>query len=126
MVTKGSFFLELAGGEEFLEPLKASRTVNLPGIGKITSVWEQHQYDPVSALTDYSLHFKLPGGRWLNDAFTYHWRIWGIRDVRETLRDAGFKKTVVLWEKGEGSGHYVPQAEAPHSSSWVAYIVAVR
>lgn len=127
---KGTFFLEVAGGEGFTETLQEKQMLQVPGVGSVRKIWEQHQYDSITQVCDYSLHFQLPEGKWLSDAFTYHWRIWGIRDLREVLQDAGFKKTVVLWEsqdeKGRGQGEYLPTEEADSARSWVAYVVGVK
>lgn len=123
LVSKGTLFLELAGGNGFLEPNSEEKVVKVPGIGMITQIWEQHQYDPITQVSDFSIHFKLPDGSILNDAFTYHWRMWQIRDLREALLDAGFKKTVVLWEK---DGEYLPVETADLTESWVTYIVGVK
>ncbi len=127
---KGTLFLEIAGGEGFREELRESKRVNVPGVGKVEEIWEQHQYDPITQVNDFSIHFKLPDGTWMNDAFTYNWRLWDIRDLREVLMDAGFKKTVVLWEKGnesgEGTGEYLPSEQADPVHSFVAYVVGVK
>ena len=126
----GTLFLEVAGGPDFIEPRHESRKLSVPGVGKIRKIWEQHHYDPVTAICDYSIHFELPDGRWLQEAFHYHWRIWGIPELREALSDAGFRKTVVLWERtdarGKGLGELLPveTAELPHS--FVAYLVALK
>ncbi len=128
--SKGTFFLELAGGEGFLDRMTEDKVVRVPGIGKIKQVWEQHDFDPISCVSDYSIHFRLPNGTWMNDAFTYHWRIWGIRELRDILHEAGFKKTVVLWEtanrKGNGTGEYLPSETGDHAHAWVAYVVGVK
>jgi len=127
---KGTLFLEIAGGSGFLKSLTEKKTFKVPGFGKVEQIWEQHQFDPITALNDYSIHFKLPNGKWLNDAFTYHWRIWNIREVREILEEAGFKKTVVLWEQsdenGKLNGEYLPTDQGENFTSWLGYIVAVK
>ena len=124
--SKGTLFLEVAGGPGFIETHRETKNLNIPGHGKIQQVWEQHQYDPITAVNDYSIHFKLPNGQWLNDAFTYHWRIWGIRDLREILTEAGFKKTIVLWEHSDGKDEYLPSENAEHADSWIAYVIGVK
>jgi len=126
LAKKGTIFLELAGGPGFKEPNAETHTASVPGVGRVTQIWEQHPYDPITQIGDFSIHFKLPGGVALNDAFTYHWRMWQIRDLREVLADAGFQKSVVLWEN---DGEYLPteeikEAENPHS--WVAYVIGVK
>ena len=127
---KGTFFLEIGGGEGFKQAKQESKRITIQGYGKIEQVWEQHQYDPITEISDFSIHFKLPDGTWMNDAFTYHWRLWNIRELREVLMDAGFKKTVVLWEKsnedGNGTGEYLPSEQADPVESYVAYVVGVK
>ena len=132
--SSGTFFLELAGGVGFKETIREPRTVSVPGYGKIRYVWEQHEHDPIKNISDYGIHFRLKNGskpgKWLNDAFTYHWRLWGIREVREALMEAGFDDTIVLWEtcdkNGDGTGEYSVLEEAEHAYSWIAYVVGVK
>ena len=124
--SKGTFFLEIAGGEGFLESSSEGKTTQILGVGKVEKAWEQHQYDPITCVNDYSIHFKLPGGKWMMDAFTYHWRIWGMREVREILIEAGFKRTVVLWEHEDNKDEWVPAEEAASVHYWLAYIIGVK
>jgi len=126
----GTLFLELAGGPGFVEAFEERKVLRVPGVGKVTQIWEQHGQDPISSVADYSIHYGLPNGEWLPDAFTYHWRIWTIREVRELLAEAGFSRSVVLWEKpdrkGRGSGEFEIREDAPHVHSWVAYVVGIQ
>lgn len=125
---KGTLFLEISGGEGFKETLTESRTIKVPNYGTVKCVWQQHQFDPITHVNNYSIHFKLPDGSWINDAFQYHWRIWEIREVREALADAGFKQSVVLWENIEEDDvdEFLPQENADNRKNWLAYIVAVK
>lgn len=124
---KGTFFLELSGGEGFKEMIQETKTFKVPDQGLFKCVWQQHQHDPISNTNRYSIHFKLPDGSWLNDAFQYHWRIWEIREVREALEDAGFKKTVVLWENSsEDADEFLPQEQGDSRRDWLAYVVGVK
>jgi SAM-dependent methyltransferase len=124
---KGTFFLELTGGEGFKETTQETKKFKIPGYGNFQSVWQQHQHDPISNINHYAIHFKLPNGEWLNDAFTYHWRIWEIREVREILEEAGFKKSIVLWENvDEDADEYLPQEHGDNRRDWLAYIVGVK
>ena len=125
--SKGTFFLEMSGGEGFKETLHESRKFKIPGHGNFQSVWQQYQYDPITQVNDYAIHFKLPNGEWMNDAFTYHWRIWEIREVREILADAGFKSSIVLWENvDENADEYLPQEHGDFRKDWLAYVVGVK
>jgi len=122
----GTFFLEMAGGSEFVTPSAETQNVEVPGVGRVKYTWEQHPYDPVTKLADYSIHFRLPGGRVLPDAFTYHWRLWEIREVREILREAGFRETRVLWPTDESMTEYVEADQAEDCEVWLAYVVGVK
>jgi hypothetical protein len=127
---KGTLFLEIAGGPGFLRAKVEKASLVIPGIGKITQAWEQQDFDPIQQLNDYAIHFQLPNGDWLQNAFTYHWRIWSIRELRELLEEAGFKKSVVLWEQsdaeGEPSNEFFPSEEAPNTDFYLAYVVGVK
>ena len=123
---KGTFFLEMAGGPEFITPVSVTEKVDVPGVGKAKYTWEQHPGDPVTKLSDYSIHFRLPGGKILADAFTYHWRLWEIREVREILIEAGFRDTAVLWPTDETMTEYVQVENGDDCEVWLAYVVGIR
>lgn len=126
----GALFLEMAGGEGMSEAMREERMVRVPKIGKVKYVWEQMDYDAISSLNDYAIHFQLPNRKWMKNAFTYHWRLYGIREIREILMDAGFSKTHVFWEtadsSGKGTGEYAPMEEGDPSHAWIAYVAGVR
>jgi hypothetical protein len=130
LAPKGALFLEMAGGEGMQEWLQEERRVRVPGVGKIRYVWDQMDYDAISGLNDYAIHFQLPNRRWIRHAFDYHWRLWGIREVREVLAEAGFSKTQVFWEvadsRGAGTGEYAPMAKGDPAHAWIAYVAAVK
>ena len=128
--TRGTFFLEMMGGDGFMESLQEERVIEIPSVSVGKMIWEQHQYDPITAVSDFSIHFRLPRGDWMNDVFRYHWRLWGIRDVREILVEAGFKDTYVLWgelnENGEETREFLLQENADYQKAWIAYVVGVK
>ncbi len=130
LVPKGALFLEMAGGEGMQEWLEEERVFRAPGVGKVRYVWDQMDYDAISGMNDYAIHFQLPNRRWIRNAFEYHWRLWGIREVREVLREAGFRKTQVFWEvadsSGRGTGEYAPMERGDPAHAWIAYVAAVK
>jgi SAM-dependent methyltransferase len=128
---EGSFFLEMAGGPGFVE--KGSAPVvfaPIEGYGKAGYVWEQRNHDPLRAIGEYAIHFRQKNGKWLRDAFVYDWRLWEIREVREVLREAGFRKTAVLWqtdrELKNGTLEYKISEKGDFCEVWLAYVVAVK
>jgi hypothetical protein len=126
----GAIFLEMAGGEGMQEAVVEPRTFTVKGYGRVRYVWEQGEYDPIRGLNDYAIHFRLPNGRWMRNVFRYHWRLWGIPEIREALAEAGFSKSHVIWETtdrdGEGTGEYAPMESGDHAHAWIAYVAAVR
>ena len=126
----GTFFLEVAGGMGFVNTRERENIVEIPGLGKVKRIWEQGHFDPITALNRYSIHFMLPNGECLNDAFVYHWRIWQIRELREVLKEAGFIRSVILWEEddenGLGNDHFYPTETAANAHSWIAYVVGIK
>jgi len=124
---KGVFFLEMAGGEGFKENISDKKKFKVEGVGNVQSIWQQKQYDPVTQINNYAIHFKLPDGKWLEDAFTYDWRIWEIRETREILEEAGFKQTLVLWEHSDDEAdEFLPQEHGDNRRDWLAYVLGVK
>lgn len=130
LVQNGALFLETAGGNGFLSTHSETSKCQIPGYGTIFFTWEHHQYDPITQVNNYSLHFKLKDNKILADAFTYHWRIWGIREIRELLVEVGFKNTHVLWQKRDKKQRPINEfyitENAPPEDQWVAYVVGVK
>jgi len=126
---QSTFFMEMAGGPVFQDPSSEKTTVQVPGVGKVQYLWEHHEYDPILGMNDYSIHFKLPRQAWWNDVFRYHWRLWGIREVREILAEAGFSRSVVLWpvdgSRGE-AGVYSEREITENYDVWVCYVVGIK
>ncbi|HEX7030701.1 MAG TPA: class I SAM-dependent methyltransferase [Gammaproteobacteria bacterium] len=95
-----------------------------------TYIWEQEDYDPVSG--DYVCHisFRFPDGSELKRAFSYHWRLWTLPEIRELLVEAGFSKVTVWWqgedEDGEGDGEFEPVERGDADPAWICYLVAER
>ena len=93
-------------------------------------VWHQADYDPISG--DYSCHigFRFPDGSSLPRAFSYHWRLWTLPEIRELLAEAGFSRVSVQMQgydqDGEPDDEYKEVARGEPDPAWIAYIVAER
>lgn len=122
----GIFVMDAYGGydafqDEYVEKRKCDG---------FTYVWEQEDYDPVSG--DYVCHisFRFSDGSALTRAFSYHWRLWTLPEIRELLEEAGFSKTTVWWqgedEDGEGDGEFEPVERGDADPAWICYVVAER
>jgi hypothetical protein len=129
LAARGMIILEMAGGPGMLEKVREKKVVADGRGPAFTYTWEQKTFDPIGRLADYAIHFKPRGRPEIRDAFTYHWRLWTIPEVREALRDAGFRDTRVYWEKsyrGEGTGEYDWRERGDNAHSWVAYVVGLK
>ncbi len=122
--TEGLLILDAFGGHEAFQTLKESR----PCDGFIY-IWEQAEFDPVSHDLLCHIHFECDDGRKLSPAFSYHWRLWTLPEIRELLAEAGFSRTAVYWEgvdakTGEGNGIYSRVEKGTPDPAWISYIVA--
>ena len=122
----GLFIMDCYGGyEAFQDEYKEKRDCD-----GFTYVWEQEYYDPVTG--DYTCHisFRFKDGSRLERAFSYHWRLWTLPEIRELLVEAGFAKATVYWqgedEDGEGDGEFEPVEHGDADPAWICYIVAER
>lgn len=90
--------------------------------------WDQASFDPISHRAKFHIHFKLKGERKRENVFTYDWRMWSIPELRDVLKDAGFKTTHVYWEgtdsRGGGDGKFRRSEKGEACQSWISYIVA--
>ena len=118
----GLFIMDCYGGYESLMEQEERRACK-----GFTYVWDQVRYNPIDATLDTAIHFEFKDGTEMRNAFTYHWRLWTIAELRDILAEAGFAKTTAYWEgddgDGGGDGNFKPATEADADASWIAYIV---
>lgn len=122
----GVFFLDAFGGYDAFRVLK-ERTAH----DDFSYVWDQADYNPVNGEMTCHIHFKFKDGSRLRKAFSYHWRLWTLPEIREILEEAGFVKTAIYWqgwdeETGEGDGNFKAVEAAEPDAGWIAYIVALK
>jgi hypothetical protein len=122
----GSLILEVAGGPGMIAPMRERKTIPFRN-KKIQYTWHQRSFDPITHRALYSIHFKLPDGCVLKNAFEYDWRMWTLPELKELLLEAQFDDVIVYWEsthKGEGTGEYLPMTTGDNAYAWVAYVIA--
>lgn len=122
----GIFMLDAYGGYDAFRVQREREDM-----GRFTYIWDQADYDPVNGYTTCHIHFAFPDGSRLNKAFSYHWRLWTLPELREILAEAGFKGNRVYWqgtdpESGEGSDDFDPVERGDPDPAWVTYIVAEK
>ena len=124
LVPDGLFMLDAYGGYDAFREMRERQD-----FGRFTYIWEQAEYEPVSGHTTCHIHFAFPDGSRLKRAFSYHWRLWTLPELREVLLEAGFSKVIVYLEgmdekSGKGNGTFAPAEQGDADAAWIAYIVA--
>ena len=121
----GIFFLDLFGGPEAQEETKEKTKYK-----GFSYIWHQAKFHPVTNFIRCHIHFKFPDGSKIKKAFTYEWRLWSAAEIREVLKEAGFRKSTLYWEgedeDGEGNGEFTPDEKGEADLAWIAYIVAEK
>jgi len=122
----GIFFLDCYGGYDAFRVLKERTEYD-----DFTYVWDQAAYNPINGDLTCHIHFRFPDGSRLKEAFSYHWRLWTLPEIREVLGEAGFGRTTVHWQGWDeqeetGSGEFYPAETADPDAGWICYIVAEK
>ncbi|MEL6329860.1 MAG: class I SAM-dependent methyltransferase [Planctomycetota bacterium] len=131
----GVLFTDFYGGTEAGTEVEEERSCKLDG-RKFTYIWDQNKYNAITGEMNCFIHFKFPDGTKMKKAFSYTWRLWGLPEMQDVLRDAGFSNVTVYWEgdekdengelTGEGNGIFRPTRRAENCESFICYIVAEK
>ncbi len=126
LAADGLFVLDAYGGPEAHELREETREYD-----DFSYVWDQDEFSPITHLMQCYIHFEFPDGSKMNRAFSYHWRLWSLPELRDLLLEAGFSNVTVYWEgtekkSGEGNGVFKPSTIGECCPSWIAYIVAEK
>jgi hypothetical protein len=125
LVDDGLMFLDLFGGSESY--VMGKEKTRHKGF---TYVWEQSEFNPVTAECVCHIHFRFPDGSRLDRAFSYAWRLWTMPEIIELLTEAGFSRVRSYWETededGEGTGEYAESSRGLNDPAWIAYLVAEK
>lgn len=122
----GILFLDAYGGYE--APMEIEEPRECEGF---TYIWDQATFNPINSEMDCYIHFEFPDGSRLDKAFSYHWRLWTLPEIRELLLEAGFRQVDIYWEgtdeeTEEGNGIFEPTEVGDADPGWICYIVAQR
>ncbi len=122
---EGMLLMDCYGGPEAQIPQIEEKDVE-----GFAYLWDQDDFNPITNETLCKIHFRFPDGSRMDEAFVYDWRIWTLAEVRDVLKDSGFRKVVVYWEgadeDGEPNGIFLPDNKGDLAPAWVAYILAFR
>jgi len=129
LVADGILFLDAYGGYEAPMVIQESRECEDEDGNDFTYIWDQASFNPINSCMDCQIHFEFPDGSRMEKAFSYHWRLWTLPEIREILYEAGFSRVDVYWEgtdeeNNEGNGIYTPSETGDADPGWVCYIVA--
>lgn len=121
----GFLVADMFGGPSCMEVLVETRRV-----GGFTYEWEQSSFDPISNHLVAHIGFRFRDGSRLRRAFTYDWRLWSLPEMRDALREVGFRETEVYWEltgaDGSGTGAFRRTERTTPCESFVCTLVAYR
>ncbi|MFC1689695.1 class I SAM-dependent methyltransferase [Pseudomonadota bacterium] len=126
LMDDGILFLDAYGGYDAPREIEEERECE-----GFTYIWEQASYNPIDATMTCHIHFEFPDRSRMDKAFSYHWRLWTLPEIRELLDEAGFSEITVYWEgtdkeNNEGNGIYEPAEVGDADPGWVCYVVAQR
>jgi len=126
LVDDGILFLDAYGGYDAPKELQEERDCD-----GFTYIWDQATFNPIDSHMTCHIHFEFPDGSRMEKAFSYHWRLWTLPEIRELLEEAGFNPVTVYWEgtdeeANEGNGVYRPAKVGDADPGWVCYIVAEK
>jgi SAM-dependent methyltransferase len=114
----GVMLCDTFGGPESIKP-----SLDVRHFSGFTYQWEQRAFDPVTNRIDCRIHFRFPNGSTMRDAFSYHWRMWSIPELREAMAEVGFTQTGVYFEAEDG---FIDDPGEEELDAWVAYVVGLR
>lgn len=121
----GQFILDFFGGGDVMAEMVDRRRC-----AGFTYLWDQAKYDPFTGDYTCHIHFEFRDGTKMRKAFTYHWRVWTLPELRDVLREAGFSRIDLYGEgttkSGRGNGVFTKRERHHADRTFIAYIVAER
>lgn len=126
LVDDGVAFFDVFGGYEAHRCQREKTEMD-----GFTYIWEQAAYNPLAAEMMCFIHFHFPDGSKLKRAFSYNWRLWGARELRDLLEEVGFSRTRLYVqafddETDEPIDQFDETEEIPDYASYIAYLVAEK
>ena len=121
----GVFIMDIFGGSQCYEPNEEETEHD-----GFSYFWDQDSWDPVTNEAQFYIHFKRKGEKKRREVFSYDWRMYSIPELKDILKEAGFKNTYIYWEgtddDGEGDGEFKRVTKGEDCESWIAYLVSEK
>jgi SAM-dependent methyltransferase len=133
LLPDGLFIADMYGGHSALRTGTWTRTITQPGEPTFLYRWRQIEADPTTGMVKNAIDFGLiaasdgtperrrngrrvtkkgvgsegrsPQVQWITNAFTYHWRLWSMPELREAMSDAGFRHIDFYDSLGDAIDH---------------------
>ena len=132
----GILVFDLFGGTSSYRALDEKRKIRggrAPDGSRVPSFvyhWEHARFDAITHSILCHIHFRFADGSQQRKAFTYDWRVWTLPELRDLLREAGFRETRVYSHgfdpAGESDGVYRERPALENTEGWLAYVVGVK
>lgn len=120
----GIFVIDIFGGTQCTDAI-VDKTKNK----NFTYYWDQKGFDPVTNEAYFEIHFKYKD-KLYEGIFKYDWRMWSIPEIKEIMKEVGFKQTKVYWEgskkDGSGNGKFTAVNKGEACLSWIAYVAGIK
>jgi hypothetical protein len=154
LARRGLFLADIYGGHTAFRTGSWTRTIRHPQLGTFLYRWNQREADPTTGMVRNSIDFGIttrakkkttsrsatksaPATKWTKDAFTYHWHLWSMPELRDAMSEAGFQHIDFYDSLGDaldhrGNAYICPLRPEPVSKGscipmdrdWVVYAVA--
>jgi cyclopropane fatty-acyl-phospholipid synthase-like methyltransferase len=126
LVDDGLLFLDIFGGSECYQTQKEKRKVD-----GVKYIWEQAEFNSLTNELKCHIHFHFKDKSKLKKAFSYTWRVWGPRELRDILDEAGFSQTILYRQEfdsktDEATDDYIATDEGEDYACWLGYLIARR
>ena len=129
----GTFLCDTYGGENAYTLGGVHRPTPM-GDGRLCRyTWEQRDADPLTGMVTDVIHFRIEHAGNIteeyDDAFTYHWRLWSVPELRDAMLEAGFTKVqcyAKLPDAVDDEGNaYINPIEDPQEELEESFIVLI-
>jgi cyclopropane fatty-acyl-phospholipid synthase-like methyltransferase len=122
----GVLFMDAYGGYDAYREIREKSKHN-----GFTYIWDQASYNPITGYMTCHIDFSFPDGSKMKRAFTYHWRLWTLPELRELLDEAGYSRVTVYWQgtdeaSGEGNGIFNPATVGDADPGWICFLTAEK
>ena len=124
----GIFVMDMYGGPDSFNELEEVRELD----NGVDYVWDQMEYWPATGRYECAIHFRFRDGSEMTEAFRYSWRMWSMPEIKDILREVGFKSVDGYFEGSdeddpeEGNGEFVRDEKGENIDAWIAYLVAAK